>query len=141
MNNFYKIEIPVRFRDLDAMGHVNNAVFFTYFEIGRESLWADHISGRIHKANSYFILAHISCDFIRPITLETRLTLNLAVRKIGKKSFDFLYILNDSNDESVEYARGESVQVCYDYSQNRSIELSAEFREILMNFYVDETTP
>ncbi len=73
----YKIGIPVRFRDLDCMGHVNNAVFFTYFEVGRESLWLDHIAGHIDKSESYFILAHIGCDFIRPVKLETRLNLKL----------------------------------------------------------------
>lgn len=133
----YKIMIPVRFRDLDCMGHVNNAVFFTYFEVGRESFWSDHIAGHIDKSESYFILAHISCDFMKPITLTTKLSLKLSVTKIGKKSFDYLYILADSDDESIEYARGESVQVCYDYSRNRSIELSPEFRGILSRFYIE----
>lgn len=134
MGETYKIGIPVRFRDIDCMGHVNNAVFFTYFEIGRESFWSEHIAAHIDKSTSYFILAHIGCDFIRPVTLETSLILKLSVTKIGKKSFNYLYILADSGDESVEYARGESVQVCYNYSRNESIELSGEFRDILSRF-------
>ncbi len=132
----YRTQITVRFRDLDAMGHVNNAVFFTYFEIGREAFQFENISDHIDKSRSSFILAHISCNFIRPITFGTQLTLTLAVKKIGRKSFDYLYILSDSADESIEYARGESVQVCYDYSQNKSMELSPEFREILVRFYL-----
>ena len=132
--NTYRIQIPVRFRDLDAMGHVNNAVFFTYFEIGRESFRFDNISNQIDKSLSSFILAHISCDYIRPITIGTQLTLTLAVKKIGSKSFEYLYILSDSTDESIEYARGESVQVCYDYAQNKSIEISPEFRARLLQF-------
>jgi acyl-CoA thioester hydrolase len=134
MGDTYRIKIPVRFRDLDAMGHVNNAVFFTYFEIGRETFHFDNISSQIDKSRSSFILAHIRCDYIRPITRGTQLTLTMAVKKIGGKSFDYLYILSDSTDESIEYARGESVQVCYDYAQNKSIELSPEFRAILLQF-------
>jgi len=136
MGNTYKTPITVRFRDLDAMGHVNNAVFFTYFEIGREAFRFDNITGHVDKSRSSFILAHVSCDFIRPISFGTQLTLTLAVDKIGRKSFDYLYILSDSTDESIEYARGDSVQVCYDYSQNKSIELTPEFREILIGFYL-----
>ncbi len=135
MSNPYRIQIPVRFRDLDAMGHVNNAVFFTYFEIGRETFHLDNISSQIDKSrSSSFILAHISCNYIRPIILGTQLTLTMAVKKIESKSFDYLYILSDSTDESIEYARGESVQVCYDYAQNKSIEISPEFRAILLKF-------
>lgn len=136
MGNIYSMQIPVRFRDLDAMGHVNNAVFFTYFEIGRETFDSDIVSSQIEKSLSSFILAHISCDYIRPVTMGSRLTLTMAVKKIGKKSFDYLYILSDSVDESVEYARGESVQVCYDYERNKSVDLSPEFREILIKFQV-----
>ena len=134
MSELYSIRIPVRFRDLDSMGHVNNAVYFTYFEIGRESFWSDHVTPIIDKVNAYFILAHIGCDFKRPVKFETKLTLTVAVQKMGKKSFDFLYILSDSDDESIEYARGESVQVCYDYSLNRSMELPQELRDILSRF-------
>lgn len=134
MNNSYRIEIPVRFRDLDAMGHVNNAVFFTYFEIGRESFHCVHIEQHVDKSLSSFILAHISCDFIRPITSGTLLTLTLSVNGIGRKSFKYLYRLTDSQDDSLEYARGESVQVCYDYALNKSIDLAPEFKQILLKF-------
>lgn len=136
MGNVYSVQIPVRFRDLDAMGHVNNAVFFTYFEIGRETFHSENVSGHIEKSLSSFILAHISCDYMRPVTVDTRLTLSMAVKKIGRKSFEYLYILSDTVDESVEYARGESVQVCYDYERNKSVDLSPEFRDILINYQV-----
>lgn len=136
MGNVYSVQIPVRFRDLDAMGHVNNAVFFTYFEIGRETFHSENISSKIEKSLSSFILAHISCDYMRPVTVDTRLTLSMAVKKIGRKSFEYLYILSDTVDESVEYARGESVQVCYDYERNKSVDLSPEFRDILINYQV-----
>lgn len=136
MGNVYSVQIPVRFRDLDAMGHVNNAVFFTYFEIGRETFHSENISSKIEKSLSSFILAHISCDYMRPVTVDTRLTLSMAVKKIGRKSFEYLYILSDTVDESVEYARGESVQVCYDYERNKSVDLSPEFRDILIKFQV-----
>ncbi|MGC8660678.1 MAG: acyl-CoA thioesterase, partial [Desulfomonilaceae bacterium] len=134
MGSTYRTQITVRFRDLDAMGHVNNAVFFTYFEIGREAFWFDKVSGHVDKTRSYFILARISCDFMRPISFGTQLTLTLAVKNIGSKSFGYLYKLSDSVDESIEYARGESVQVCYDYSQNKSVAISPEFRAILLEF-------
>ncbi len=57
MGNVYRMQIPVRFRDLDTMGHANNAVFFKYFEIGREAFHSDIISIKIEKTLSSFIFA------------------------------------------------------------------------------------
>lgn len=138
MSEPYRTHIQVRFKDQDGMGHVNNAVFFTYFEIGRTAFLSEHISARIGKSSSSFIIAHITCDYIKPITLGTKITLNLYVNHIGRKSFSFLYILSDSHDTSIEYARGESVQVCYDYDNERSIDITPNLKNILVKFLFDD---
>ncbi len=134
MKNAYKIHIQVRFRDVDLMGHVNNAVFFTYFEMGRTAFHQDHVSKIIDRKTSSFILARASCDYIKPITLGTNLTLHLGTKNLGTKSFQYIYSLTDAADESIQYAKGESVQVCYDYARNASIEIPLEFREVLLRF-------
>jgi acyl-CoA thioester hydrolase len=118
-NKRFAIDIEVRFRDLDAMGHVNNSVFFTYFEEGRKNF-----SHRVFQYNDpsefAFIMAHIRCDYHRPVKLSNRITLQMWVKNIGTKSFDFGYRLVDRSDESIVFATGESVQVCYDYQAEKS---------------------
>ena len=90
MRNVFKIQIHVRFRDIDGMGHVNNAVFFTYFEEGRKAFF-QKISTGSDLAIFPFILAHIGCDFLSPIKLDTLLSLEMWVKEIGNKSFGLGY--------------------------------------------------
>ena len=132
MENKPIIEIPieVRFKDLDAMGHVNNAVYFTYFEEGRKHLFFNHLQSKAQTAFN-FILAHISCDYKRPIQLVDRPCLQVFVTKIGTKSFGLKYRIIDLAAEERIYAEGESVQVSYDYGRGRSVPLPDDIRKAL----------
>jgi len=76
MLNSFKTPINIRFRDIDGMGHVNNAVFFTYFAEGRLALFQKFSMDSDFSTFS-FILAHISCDFLRPVTLNTQTLLEI----------------------------------------------------------------
>ena len=133
MKNVFKVPIDVRFRDIDGRGHVNNSVFFTYFAVGRIALFQS-FSEHTDFSTFSFILAHISCDYIRPVGLNTRLSLEIWVRKIGIKSFGLGYKLVDLSDESITYAKGESVQVCFDYGENKPIAVSAALKQKLVEY-------
>lgn len=137
-HKIFSTDIDIRFRDLDAMGHVNNAVFFTYFEYGRlEFFYSESQKGLFPEIS--FILAHIRCDYIKPITFKDKLTLQIWVSKIGGKSFKFQYKLMDSTDSSIIFATGESVQVSFDYQKNTSIPVSDELRAQL-SAYLKKST-
>lgn len=127
-NRIFKLDIDVRFRDLDALGHVNNAVYFTYFEEGRKSFF-DDLYPEHDPYDFRFILAHIRCDFIRQATLKDRLTLHMAAGDIGRKSFKLYYELTDRNDSEIVFAKAESVQVCYDYKSNETVRVSDELKQ------------
>jgi len=133
MKNVFKIQINVRFRDIDGMGHVNNAVYFTYFEEGRKAFFQSISTGSDISVFP-FILAHIGCDFLSPVKLDNRLSLEMWVKEIGKKSFGLGYSLVDSTDASIIYAKGESVQVCFDYGENKSIAVPAELKRKLIEY-------
>jgi acyl-CoA thioester hydrolase len=129
----FSTNIDVRFRDLDALGHVNNAVFFTYFEEGRKKF-----SKKFFKVSDpsdfRFIMAHIRCDYLKPVLFVDKVTLHMWVKDIGTKSFAFEYKLVHQSDESIVYATGESVQVCYDYKKNQSMAVSDEIKEKLIPY-------
>lgn len=132
-DKLFSTSIEVRFRDLDALGHVNNAVYFTYFEEGRKH-FSKKVFGVSDISDFKFIMAHIQCDFIRPIQFNDHVILQMWVKNIGNKSFSFEYRLVDFSDEAMVYAAGKSIQVCYDYETNRSIEVPAEMRERLTRY-------
>ncbi|HIJ57461.1 MAG TPA: acyl-CoA thioesterase [Deltaproteobacteria bacterium] len=132
-NRTFKLDIDVRFRDLDALGHVNNAVYFTYFEEGRKSFF-DNLYPERDLYDFRFILAHIRCDFIKQATLKDHLTLHMTVGDIGRKSFKLYYELTDRNDYELVFAKAESVQVCYDYKSNETVRVSDELKQQLLNY-------
>lgn len=141
MNQFqaFSTNIDVRFRDLDALGHVNNAVFFTYFEEGRKHFFKKRCN--VSNPTGFgFIMAHISCDYLKPIRLKDRLKLQITVSAIKNKSFAFNYQLADRKDDSLVFATGESVQVCYDYRLNKSVPVPPDLKEKLLVFQKPQTT-
>lgn len=105
--NAFKTPIPVRFRDLDAMGHVNNAVYFTYFEEERKNFFLDCNTDDNQSFN--FILARITCDYLRPVSITSNFILQIRVTEIGRKSFHLGYRLRDAQDESAIYAEGSGM--------------------------------
>ena len=127
--------IEVRFRDLDALGHVNNAIFFTYFEEGRKK-FSEKFFKLSDPSEFTFIMAHIRCDYLKPIKFSDHITLQMWVKDIGNKSFSFGYKLIDSKDESTVYATGESVQVCYDYTADTPMAVTSKTREALAQYLI-----
>ena len=119
--------ITIRFRDIDSMGHVNNAVFFTYFEEGRK-VFIHELFGLERPSDFQFILAHVRCDYLKPVKLNDLVSLRVWISDIGRKRFDMQYALTEAENEALIYARGQSTQVFYDYQANRSREIPEAVR-------------
>jgi len=130
MEQMRKMTLPVeiRFRDIDAMGHVNNAVFFTYFEEGRK-LFLKDVLGIVHHSDYPFIMAHIECDYKAPLKLGETPALEVWIKDVGVKKFTFVYRMADPDDPSREYCRGESVMVFYDYGAARTVPIPDDVLE------------
>src|SRR6476469_3885136 len=109
----FKAEVQVRFRDLDAMNHVNNAVYMTYFEIARLAFWAE-ISG-VHDVYSRgLILAEQTCTYRSPARHNEILDVWLKPVAMRRSSFVYRYKITERQSGRL-IATGRSVQVSYDY--------------------------
>jgi len=124
----YRHRLRVRFRDCDAMGHVNHAVYFTYFEECRLTCWRELTGGPSpHTRGS---VAHAECDYRAPAHFGDELEVRLQVAAIGRSSFTLGYeIVRSANEEPL--ASGRTVMVSYDYAAARSTPLPAETRALL----------
>lgn len=132
----FQTNVDVRFQDIDAAGHVNNAVIFTYFEEGRKALFYDAFKESV-PGGFNFMVAHLECDYRLPVRLEDRLLVNIWVTAVGTKSFGLAYTLMDAADEKRIFAHGSSVQVCYDYERHQSIPVPESLRRALADYFVD----
>jgi acyl-CoA thioester hydrolase len=115
----YKTAIETRFADFDMMGHVNNAVYFTYMEIARTKYWKQAVQWDWHKTG--VVIAKALIDYVKPVLLTDRLSMYVRTSRIGKSSFDLEYLLVKLSDgNEVICARGKTVCVAYDYSSKSS---------------------
>jgi acyl-CoA thioester hydrolase len=114
----YRHRLSVRFRDCDAMGHVNHAVYFTYLEQCRLTYWRE-LTGT-PSPHTRVIIARAECD------LEVRVN----IEAIGRSSFTLVYeIVKVGAGQLI--AGGKTVMVSYDYVAGRSVPLPAETRALL----------
>ena len=81
----YTVDIDVRFRDIDALGHVNNAVYATYIEQARTRYFRDVLDVDISQSSN--VLASLSIDFRRPIELpDEAVTVTVELADLGRSS-------------------------------------------------------
>lgn len=125
------IPIEVTFRDTDAMGHANNAVYLTWFENGRIALWRS-IAGddRADYADVPFVLGRAEVDFRAPAFVGQKLRLGIRTSRIGNRSFDSEYRLERETDGGL-VAEGRTVQVMFDYRRQESMPMPDDFRRRL----------
>ena len=119
-------ELVPRFRDTDAMGHINNAVYVTYLEVARQEYWRK-LSGHVDYQRVPFILAHVTIDFRAEALVSETLLLGVRCEWIGNKSFAFRYEIRDQQSDRL-VAEATSVQVCYDYVRKHSMPMPAELK-------------
>ena len=106
----------VRFRDCDAMGHVNNAVYSTYVEEARIGVLGDLID---------FILARVEIDFRSELRAGEEVEVRTRCSRVGTKSFDLEHVIS-AGDRVV--AEAKSVLVSYDYDRGESIPVPGDLR-------------
>jgi acyl-CoA thioester hydrolase len=125
-------ELMPRFRDTDAMGHINNAVYVTYLEVARQVYWA-RLDAHADYRRVPFILAHVTCDFRSEALVREVLMLGIRIDWIGTKSFGFRYeIWEKTSGRTVVEA--STVQVCYDYEKKETIVMPAPLKRALESF-------
>jgi acyl-CoA thioester hydrolase len=109
----------VRFRDRDALGHVNNAVYSTYLEEARIGV----LGGLTH-----FILARVEIDFRAELRDPEEIEVRSRLERMGTKSFD---LCHEIHADRRLVAEARSVLVAYDYARGTSVEVPEELRRRL----------
>ncbi|RLC61545.1 MAG: acyl-CoA thioesterase [Chloroflexota bacterium] len=125
----FSTTLEVRWRDLDALGHVNNAVYFTYLEQARFQYLRELGLIPSDPFGIGMILAEARCQFKSPLELGERVTIHTRVSELRNSSFIFEYRIEGEDGRVAATAR--SVQVCYDYQNQHSIPIPDKWREAI----------
>lgn len=126
----YRHRLSVRFRDCDAMGHVNHAVYLTYFEQCRLTFWRE-LTGTA-SPHTRVIIARAECDYRAPAHFGDELEVRLNVGEIGRSSFTLVYAIVQAGGDRL-VASGKTVMVSYDYAAGVSVPLPDATRALLEN--------
>ena len=129
----YEVPIQVRWRDLDAFAHVNNAVFASWIEVARAELWRDRFGGR-EALDIPFVVARLEIDYRRPVGLYDRVVVGVRAADVRGSSFAFEYRI-ESEGELAAAAR--TVLACVDRDSGRPVRIPAALRSKLETFAAD----
>lgn len=124
----FSTEIELRFSDLDAYGHVNNAVFFTYLETARTKLFLDKFIDFLN-GGLLFLVVKAECEYRKPIQLSDRVVVSMNVSRLGSSSFDLEYSVHNGNGST--FATAKTVMVCYDGKIGKTVAIPEDIKNQL----------
>lgn len=130
-----KTSLQIRFNDIDEAGHVHNAIYFYYFEIGRVD-WFKKISGEDWDWRKRGVLvARNEADYIKSIKFEDNVFVETRCEDVGKKSITLSYqIFRETHDGVKELCtRGRSILVCVNSQTGESVEVFDEWKKMLLD--------
>jgi acyl-CoA thioester hydrolase len=125
----FSIPMTVRFHDLDALGHVNNAVYLTYIEAARLAYFAHlKITDPVQPS---LMLARVEADYFRPVLMQHDVRVTASISRIGNKS---LNMQHDIIADGVMAAKLETVLVWYDHEAQTSVVVPDEVRRTILTW-------
>lgn len=117
------LDIQLRFADTDMLGHVNNAVFATYAELGRVAFFRD-----LGIESRTFILARLAIDFRRQVLLGDACRMSTEPTGVGRSSIHMRQVLTANEQVAADV---EAVLVWYDFRTQSPMPVPPEVRALL----------
>jgi acyl-CoA thioester hydrolase len=118
-------KIQVRFTDLDVLGHVNNNIYLSYFEMARVHYFKELLGINWDWQKIGIVIAKNEVEYLKSVLLQHEPQITVFTEQLGTKSFTLGYELHVNNEV---YAKGKSVQVCFDATTQSSIPIPDQMR-------------
>ena len=127
------LPIQMRFNDFDTLGHLNNTVYFSFYDLGKTTYFEAVLREKIDRTNLDLVIAHIEVDFISPVSPAENIAVQTAVVEIGRKSFKLFQQLIDVDTKDVKCVC-RTVMVGFDVRTNTSKLLSDRWKEAITRY-------
>jgi acyl-CoA thioester hydrolase len=127
--DIFETTVEIRFADIDAMGHVNNAVYFSYFEQARMAYFKERVARIWDWNEDGVIVARNEIDYIYPVFLNDRMNIRLWVEHVGSKSFSVCYRVVVGERLC---ATGKSVLVCFNHKNKATQVLPEAWKSVFL---------
>lgn len=124
--------IQIRFNDLDRLGHVNNTVYFSFYDLAKTHYF-EAVMGEIDWNEHVTIIASLHSDFFAPIFFNEKIAVETAVTEIGNKSFKLLQRAVNTETGQVK-CQCETVMVGYNLKTLQAEPITDEWKEAFCRF-------
>lgn len=128
----HTLPIQLRFNDVDKFGHVNNTVYFSFYDLGKTEYFAS-VCPHVDWQKDGIVVVHIEADFLAQIYGSDHIAVQTAVTQIGTKSFHLAQRVIDIETQEVKCIC-TSVMVAYDLSKHESKPLTEEWIEAICKY-------
>lgn len=125
-----RLPIQIRFSDVDVVGHVNNIVYFAFYDTGKAAFMSDLMGKQITWEKVETVVANVDCAFINPIFFGEEIEVLTTCTAIHDKSFKLLQMLRNIATGEVK-SICETVMVSFNPDTQKAAPLSGEWREKL----------
>ena len=128
----HNLPIQLRFSDIDQFGHVNNTVYFSFYDLGKTDYFTS-VCSDVNWNREAIMVVHIEVDFLEQIYGTDKVAVETAVTEIGNKSFKL-------SQQVVDQATGQvkcickSTMVTYDLENHCSKKLTQEWIEAICSY-------
>ena len=138
----HSIPIQLRFNDTDALGHVNNSTYFSFYDLGKteyfRTLYGDNyftkeIDIKIQNNDMELNEFHAEVDFLEPVFLTDDISVETSVTHIGSKSFSLYQQIRDNRTNNVK-CKCTTIMVGYDFKKKITIPISDEWRKVIADY-------
>ena len=123
----HTLPIQLRFNDVDKFGHVNNTVYFSFYDLGKTEYFAS-VCPRVDWEKDGIVVVHIDAEFLSQIYASDHVAVQTAVTRIGNKSFNLAQRVIDLHTQEVK-CTCNSVMVTFDLTRHESKPLEADWIE------------
>jgi len=126
------LELPVRWGDMDAFGHVNNVQYMRYLESGRIAYVAG-VLGVTMESKENIVLADIRCTFLQQLRYPVTVEVATRVARLGNSSLQIVFAIY-RRGENQPVLTGEGILVWFDFINDKPIPLPESARSAICRF-------
>ncbi|MFV0417783.1 MAG: acyl-CoA thioesterase [Dysgonomonas sp.] len=124
------LPIQIRFGDIDAMGHINNNIYFSYFDLGKTAYFEKIRPTAISWTDGLIVVAHIEVDFFSPIYYKENIVVDTKIIRLGEKSGTFMQQIRNVKSDEIK-CRCTSVFVAYDANTQASMPIPDSWKDVI----------
>lgn len=129
----HTLPLQIRFNDVDLLGHVNNSVYFSFYDLGKSRYFEAVKAQNIDWKKADVVIANVNADFVSPIYPGEPVVVQTCTTEIGNRSFKLLQQIVNSETRQVKGVC-RTVMVGFDIKTGTAAAISDDWKEAICHF-------